>query len=595
MSHPQELLRTSRRARLGWIGVVVGAGLASSATAQTKQLRFTLDWHGPTVSQPSVNGAGPITEADVLSPPGLSPAFGPLPPPFLQITGGQIGLVRYPVCVGTAAGSGCGIEVDAFSHGFDARYPNPGAPEPRPRIYFSVDRFALGSAPVFTASSVATEALAREAAADVFVNALPILAPIDPVPGTIGANVAVFDGNGLPSALNQSRTRGVGLIEPHSPTPSTGLDQGDNLDGLDLRAPPPGAGSVYFSLDGGFPDSQLGGPNSNSAQLNGFSPSQVLRRQFSSGSISVYATPSQLGLHPMLDDLDVIVLAENGIEGFQPSQSPFDWNGFGIAAGMGTDMLLYSVRRGSALVGQPDSLFGRAISPGDLLTTPVAGGNGNPAIFVPAESLGLAASRSGAPQNDELDATAILLEPFTDCNGNGVEDAVDIAQGASSDTNANGIPDECEDEWTSFCTCPSTHAPCSNSSAISGCLHSFGVGGVLAASGSTSAAEDDLVLTATNLPTTANTLLFCSQAPALVTFGDGVRCVGGSITRLGIQTASGGVDVRGPGLYGVACAAGACWQSGETWYFQTWFRNAPAYCTAATFNLTNGMQVVFTP
>lgn len=32
-----------------------------------------------------------------------------------------------------------------------------------------------------------------------------------------------------------------------------------------------------------------------------------------------------------------------------------------------------------------------------------------------------------------------------DCNGNGVEDAVDIAGGYSADEDGNGIPDECED------------------------------------------------------------------------------------------------------------------------------------------------------
>lgn len=31
-----------------------------------------------------------------------------------------------------------------------------------------------------------------------------------------------------------------------------------------------------------------------------------------------------------------------------------------------------------------------------------------------------------------------------DCNGNGVEDAVDIAVGTSGDANWNGVPDECE-------------------------------------------------------------------------------------------------------------------------------------------------------
>ena len=31
-----------------------------------------------------------------------------------------------------------------------------------------------------------------------------------------------------------------------------------------------------------------------------------------------------------------------------------------------------------------------------------------------------------------------------DCNQNGIEDSVDIALGASSDQNRNGVPDECE-------------------------------------------------------------------------------------------------------------------------------------------------------
>jgi len=34
--------------------------------------------------------------------------------------------------------------------------------------------------------------------------------------------------------------------------------------------------------------------------------------------------------------------------------------------------------------------------------------------------------------------------PQFDCNGNGIEDAVDISFGTSSDVNQNGVPDECE-------------------------------------------------------------------------------------------------------------------------------------------------------
>jgi hypothetical protein len=42
------------------------------------------------------------------------------------------------------------------------------------------------------------------------------------------------------------------------------------------------------------------------------------------------------------------------------------------------------------------------------------------------------------------DTEAWLLDPVLDCNGNGVNDRVDIHSGASADANANGVPDECE-------------------------------------------------------------------------------------------------------------------------------------------------------
>lgn len=31
-----------------------------------------------------------------------------------------------------------------------------------------------------------------------------------------------------------------------------------------------------------------------------------------------------------------------------------------------------------------------------------------------------------------------------DCNGNGIEDAIDIANGTSSDLDGDGVPDECQ-------------------------------------------------------------------------------------------------------------------------------------------------------
>jgi len=51
-----------------------------------------------------------------------------------------------------------------------------------------------------------------------------------------------------------------------------------------------------------------------------------------------------------------------------------------------------------------------------------------------------------APAGLAQTPTGVPLKPaiMQDCNGNGIEDAVDIATGISSDANLNGIPDECE-------------------------------------------------------------------------------------------------------------------------------------------------------
>ena len=43
-----------------------------------------------------------------------------------------------------------------------------------------------------------------------------------------------------------------------------------------------------------------------------------------------------------------------------------------------------------------------------------------------------------------LEAPDIVIAPLTDCDGNGIDDAVELADGTASDCNANGVIDECE-------------------------------------------------------------------------------------------------------------------------------------------------------
>jgi hypothetical protein len=78
-------------------------------------------------------------------------------------------------------------------------------------------------------------------------------------------------------------------------------------------------------------------------------------------------------------------------------------------------------------------------------------------------------------------------------------------------------------------------------------------------------------------------------------FGDGLRCVQGTVIRLGTKVnAAGGSSYPVSGDQSIS-VRGAITQSGSGRYYQVWYRNAAAFCTASTFNLTNGVQVTWTP
>lgn len=574
----------------------VCAALANHASAQGpgQRLVVSIEWQSASVGLLDGVGAFPITEGDLLAP--TVQGFGPLPRMSVALRGGQLGLPNYQTCVGHAAGTPCGIEVDAHSRGNEGLFLPSGVAGQRPRVYFSVDEHARGvDGGLPGQNMLRIEAAAFEAAADVYTTRNLLVGPLQPGPFT-PSTLLVLDGNGLlsSSGVPSIRQRGLGLVEPIPP--GAPVDQGDNLDTLSMTLLGP-SGLEYFSLDGSITDPITGVPGSGTAQVLGVSPAAVLRR-LPGVAPAVYASAAQLGLDIDgfgTDDLDALILAEDGDGVFEPSHAPNDWVGTG-GAQVG-DMLLFSVRRGSRVIGRSDSLFGLPIEPGDILTTPI-NGVGRPAIYIPAEALGMRTARSGATQADDLDALAAIKEPYWDCNENGVEDSVDISQGASSDNNSNNIPDECEDEYVKSCFCTSGSGPCGNDNPSGGCLNSLGVGGALDPSGSTSLVEDDLVLTASNLPPNVPALLFCGPNVTFTPFGDGRRCVGNPLYRLGSSTAnSSGVLVRGPGLavQGCATAGLGCLSIGQALRFQLWYRNAANYCTPSSFNLTNAVDVVFTP
>ncbi len=140
--------------------------------------------------------------------------------------------------------------------------------------------------------------------------------------------------------------------------------------------------------------------------------------------------------------------------------------------------------------------------------------------------------------------------------------------------------------------------PCANAStpgAGEGCLNSFATGGRLAAGGIAQLGSDTLVLAASGMPN--STALFFQGTTAIAggvgaPFGDGLRCAGGSSVRLGTKLNAGGASsYPGPGDPSVS-VKGLVTGPGSRVY-QVWYRNAAAFCTASTFNLTNGFEVVW--
>jgi hypothetical protein len=134
--------------------------------------------------------------------------------------------------------------------------------------------------------------------------------------------------------------------------------------------------------------------------------------------------------------------------------------------------------------------------------------------------------------------------------------------------------------------------PCANAGGTGeGCANSTGNGGMLAATGSTSVSANDLMLIATQVKPNALSVAIQGNAVLAVPriYGDGLRCVGGSLKRLGIGHSSpDGTVIFGPGL-----AGRGGWTSGAIFGFQVYHRDPTGPCGTG-FNVTPTVAVTFT-
>jgi hypothetical protein len=141
--------------------------------------------------------------------------------------------------------------------------------------------------------------------------------------------------------------------------------------------------------------------------------------------------------------------------------------------------------------------------------------------------------------------------------------------------------------------------PCGNDgSAGNGCANSIvTAGGHLYGNGSASITSDTFVLNGSGMPN-SSVLYFQGTAQvnggAGTAFGDGLRCAGGSVIRIGTK-----INAMNSSTYPATgdipiSVKGAIPASGGTRTYQAWYRNNTGSCGSG-FNLTNGAQVTWVP
>jgi phosphatidylinositol-3-phosphatase len=158
----------------------------------------------------------------------------------------------------------------------------------------------------------------------------------------------------------------------------------------------------------------------------------------------------------------------------------------------------------------------------------------------------------------------------------------------------------CDPGLNGVSACPCANAP---SGPGRGCDNSSSTGGAqLSSAGTASLAADSVVFTTSGEKPSATSVFLQGDASVHggAVFGQGVRCAGGSLKRLYVKTASGGV-ASAPGLGDASVSArsaalGDTITAGATRYYGVYYRDPTVLgaCPAAsTFNITQSESVLW--
>ena len=144
-----------------------------------------------------------------------------------------------------------------------------------------------------------------------------------------------------------------------------------------------------------------------------------------------------------------------------------------------------------------------------------------------------------------------------------------------------------------------TACPCGNAGASGeGCANSTGAGAVLSAGGSSSISGDTLVLQVSQGKPGQPVLFFQGinfiAGGSGVTFGDGLRCCGGSIQRLQVRA----MNASGTASTTISISAAGSASVGDIFCYQGWYRDPSSAGGSPClnfFNLTSALSITWLP
>jgi hypothetical protein len=209
-------------------------------------------------------------------------------------------------------------------------------------------------------------------------------------------------------------------------------------------------------------------------------------------------------------------------------------------------------------------------------------------------------SSGGVVLSDGVNSQGVLV-----CNVKYTDGTAGVYSGNFLDFNADYFPPGlpfCSGDGTSATACP-----CGNAGATGhGCDNSIHSGGaLLSSSGPASLGGDGVVLASSGELPSALTIFLQGNIHlgTGIVFGDGVRCIGGTLKRIAANHASGGVAsypaAGNPSISQRSAALGDLIHAGTTRYYQAYYRDPSlSFCPnppGNSWNVSSGQTILWGP